>query len=213
MGQVYGGIQDSNRATDIKAAEVAEARRIADARVAASRAGGSGGDVDAAGSGSDGGLIYHEATLSAINDIQALIDSDNPLDPFDNVNGWTGNILSAVAGTAAHDVKTSLDTVTAAIGFDRLDAMRKASKTGGALGQITERELDLLKASLGALQQSSSRAQFQRNLTAVKLHYTASVNALRNQQRGYSSTVGGAPQPSDDGDNSAAVQAALDKYK
>ena len=73
MGQVYGGIQDSNRATDIKAAEVAEARRIADARVAASRAGGSGGG--SGGSGSELNLssqmFSYQSALDAIRDSRA----------------------------------------------------------------------------------------------------------------------------------------------
>jgi len=46
--------------------------------------------------------------------------------------------------------------------------MRDASKTGGAVGNVTEKEWPRLEAQMGALQQSQSTAQFKKNLAAVK---------------------------------------------
>lgn len=46
--------------------------------------------------------------------------------------------------------------------------MREASKSGGALGSVSERELDLLTSALGALQQSSSADLLKKNLATVK---------------------------------------------
>jgi hypothetical protein len=48
-------------------------------------------------------------------------------------------------------------------------AMRDASKTGGALGQISEKELDLLEKSMGAVDPSLPDKQFRRNMKEVKL--------------------------------------------
>jgi hypothetical protein len=61
-----------------------------------------------------------------------------------------------------------LDTIGANMGFEQLQAMRAASPTGGALGNVTERELELLQAVQGSLQQSQSREQFQSNLLRRK---------------------------------------------
>lgn len=87
--------------------------------------------------------------------------------------GLLGNILKDVGGTAAADVRALTDTVRANIGFDRLQAMREASPTGGALGQVTERELAFLQATLGSLEQSQSEEQLLQNLDRLERVYGA----------------------------------------
>lgn len=72
----------------------------------------------------------------------------------------------------AVDVRNKVNTLEAAIGFDRLDAMRAASPTGGALGQVTERELALLSATLGSLKTSTSPEQFEKTLQRVERQYS-----------------------------------------
>ena len=126
--------------------------------------------------------VYKQATLSAITRIKDLLASESGFNPFDNLTGWTGSLLSSVPGTPAHDVLNSINTIEAAVGFDRLQKMRDDSPTGGALGQVTERELALLSQSLGSLKQSSSREQFVANLEAVEKHYQAAVAAVEAQQ-------------------------------
>ena len=78
---------------------------------------------------------------------------------------------SAIPGTKAHDVARTLDTIKANIGFDKLQAMRDASPTGGALGQVSERENILLQSTFGSLAQSQSGDQFKRNLKRLKETY------------------------------------------
>lgn len=78
--------------------------------------------------------------------------------------GFFGNALSGVGGTEANNVRKLIDTVEANTAFDRLQAMRNASKTGGALGSITERELQLLAATRGSLEQSQDAKQLAYNL-------------------------------------------------
>jgi hypothetical protein len=82
--------------------------------------------------------------------------------------GFFGNASAKIPGTPAHNVMANLETVAANISFDKLNEMRKASPTGGALGNVTEKELDLLKASMAALRQSQGSEQFQKNLQRVK---------------------------------------------
>ena len=134
-------------------------------------------------------MAYTQPTITAIDSVLAKVQAaaaDN--NPFNNVR-MIGSIMSAVPGTPAHDVKMDIQTIQAAVGFDRLDAMRRASPTGGALGQVSERELSQLNASLGALEQSQSREQFITRMQAVKRHYMSTVRAIQNQQEAYNRGV------------------------
>jgi len=63
---------------------------------------------------------------------------------------------------------TDLNTLKANIAFGELTAMRSASKTGGALGQVSERELALLESSLAGLDQGQSPSSFRKNLQQIK---------------------------------------------
>ena len=86
-------------------------------------------------------------------------------------SGWTtgmGAVTSGVPGTPAHDLANILNTIKSNVGFDQLQAMRASSPTGGALGQVSERENTLLQSVMGALEQSQSAEQFKFNLTRLK---------------------------------------------
>jgi hypothetical protein len=178
-------VNDENRAAEMGEYENSDRLRLEEAqRRAVAARGGSGGAGGGAGGPTNvaGGGVYQRATLTALDAIQGYIDRDNgSSNPFNNINGFTGNWLAARSGTPAHDVAGLLNTVEGAIGFDRLDAMRKASKTGGALGAISERELALLSSSLGSLRQSASAPEFQRNITLVRKHYQSAVAAIDAQ--------------------------------
>lgn len=78
--------------------------------------------------------------------------------------GFLGSTLKNVPGTPAADMAANLDTLLAAAGFEKLQEMRNNSPTGGALGSVTERELALLQATWGSIQQAQSREQFEQNL-------------------------------------------------
>jgi hypothetical protein len=56
--------------------------------------------------------------------------------------------------------------------------MRDASPTGGALGQVSERELALLNGALGSLKQSQTKEQLRANLANVKRIYNQIVNGV-----------------------------------
>jgi len=82
--------------------------------------------------------------------------------------GLVGNMTKGMPGTKSHDLMNTLDTIKANIGFDKLQEMRNNSKTGGALGQVSEFENRLLQAVWGSLQQSQSEEQFRHNLELVR---------------------------------------------
>lgn len=79
-----------------------------------------------------------------------------------------GSMLSAIPGTDARDFAADLGTLKANIAFGELAAMREASKTGGALGAVSEKEMALLEAALGALDAGQSPANLQKNLRQVE---------------------------------------------
>lgn len=90
--------------------------------------------------------------------------------------GMVGGALANVPGTQAYDVGALIQTIKANSGFDRLQAMRDSSPTGGALGAINQSEMALLQSALGNLEQSQSEEQLRYNLQRVRQIYDAIVN-------------------------------------
>lgn len=109
-----------------------------------------------------------------INEIFNIMDSSTL--PVAGFGAWA----SAVPGTPQHDVARLLDGIKANVGFDKLQAMREASPTGGALGQVSENENRLLQSVLGSLEQSQSSPQFERNLRRVQRTFMDTVHGPGN---------------------------------
>lgn len=122
-----------------------------------------------------------------------------------NVSGFGGKILSNIAGSDAYDFEQRLTTIKANIGFDKLQAMRDASPTGGALGQVSEKELDQLNASMGNLNIGQSPEQLRENLIAVRAQYIRTIRAIEAQRQGYRQMQGG-------GGLTQNVQSLVDQY-
>jgi len=103
------------------------------------------------------------------------------------VVGRGGRVLTAVTGipTAGYDLEKTLTTIKANIGFDRLQAMRDASPTGGALGQVAIQELEALQASIASLDQGQSPEQLKRNVQKVRRHYEGWKKSVIDAQRQY----------------------------
>ena len=136
-----------------------------------------------------------ESKLSAETGLRAAIDtSDNINTVVDEALGqasaWTtgfGSIASFVPGTPAADLKANLNTIEADAAFSALQDMRDRSKTGGALGQVSERELALLSSARAALSASQSPEQFKRNLSRYK---KVRAKALDNTKKAYKKEFG-----------------------
>lgn len=87
------------------------------------------------------------------------------------VNRWTagvGSVLANLPETDARDFAAELNTLKGNIAFGELAAMREASKTGGALGAVSERELALLESTLGALDTGQSPENLKAQLQKVR---------------------------------------------
>lgn len=83
--------------------------------------------------------------------------------------GIGGAVLKNVPGTSAYNLDSTLDTVRANVGFETLQEMRQNSPTGGALGQISDRENNLLQAVRGSMDQKQSRKQLVKNLKSLQI--------------------------------------------
>jgi hypothetical protein len=108
----------------------------------------------------------------------------------------------SIPGSEAYALDRTLDTIRANLGFEQLSAMRAASPTGGALGQVTERELALLQSTVASLDIGLSASVLRQNLEQVKKHY-ANIKSLMDgklppeyqQNSGAGGQAGGSPPP------------------
>jgi hypothetical protein len=97
-----------------------------------------------------------------------LKDSLASLEPKINkwTTGWGNYFFGKMPETEALNFESELDSLRANVAFKELTEMRAASKTGGALGQVSNIELQLLQSALGALNPRQGaqnlREQFQK---------------------------------------------------
>jgi hypothetical protein len=109
--------------------------------------------------------------LASASDITETIDSALTL-ASPKTTGAAGKALSLLPGTDAFKLSSTLDTIKANIGFDKLQAMRDASPTGGALGQVAVQEINFLQATIAKIEQGLSDKDLKSNLTKVKESYS-----------------------------------------
>lgn len=130
--------------------------------------------------------------------VLTLIDKANPA-ISGTTTGAVGSLVGRVPGTKAYDLRATVDSIRANLGFEQLQSLRNASPTGGALGQVSDFENRLLASTVANLDANQSEAQLRTNLQEVRKHL-ANVKALIAQNGGpTSASAVSAP--------SAAVQA------
>jgi len=118
----------------------------------------------------EGGIKTAGVVLTNIDEAQRIIaNSKLP------TSGFAGSMLKEIPGTAATDVSALVNTIRANIGFDKLQAMRDASPTGGALGQVSNQEIDFLQSTLNNLNQEQSQDQFNKQLQILENQYLQTI--------------------------------------
>jgi hypothetical protein len=116
-----------------------------------------------------------------------------------NVESGAGlmSLLNVIPGTEAADFEANLDSLKAFEGFSNLQRMREISPTGGALGQVTERELMFLQSAFVALKATTSGPALKKNLGILLESYKTVVRkAYQGADGGYNKgaeTVFGPP--------------------
>lgn len=112
------------------------------------------------------------ANQDAISQADTVIGKiDEILPSINNTTAGVASYLAGIKGTPQYDLAAQIDTIKANVGFQALQAMRNASPTGGALGQVSEMENRLLQSTLASLDQGQSPDQLKANLAKVKLHF------------------------------------------
>ena len=96
---------------------------------------------------------------------------------WDNT-GMIGGALRGLAGWNSYNFGQDVETINARNAFGELQAMRDASKTGGALGAIAVPELMMLKATGSNLDPNQSEKQFDRNIQRSKAAVTTRTPGL-----------------------------------
>lgn len=108
------------------------------------------------------------ALSSMTNDMDRLAAEANRLKTHPGLSKATGTmaavpLVGGVAtwpGTDAANFKAGLETLKSQVAFGVLQNMRNNSKTGGALGQVSDKEGALLAANLAALDRAQSPEEF-----------------------------------------------------
>lgn len=134
------------------------------------------------------------ALSSAVSGLDRLENAATEIrnDPaLGRVTGVYGMIPNYPGGQAA-GVQAKLETLKSQVSFSVLQAMRDASKTGGALGQVSDKENELLQNNLAALNQAQSVEDFQRELDKI-VEFTR--GAKQRMQNAYMQTYGGQASP------------------
>lgn len=128
------------------------------------------------------------AARSAVADTTSNLDRmvkearavmDDPA--LSKITGLIG-VVPNIPGSKASDVQARLNALKSQVGFAVLQSMRNASKTGGALGAISDKENDLLQRNLAALDNTQSPEAMKRALQQV-IDYAA--GARSRMERGY----------------------------
>lgn len=125
-------------------------------------------------------LMQAVAVGDAVDNISKIMEES--LAPDYLITGGTGALLSILPNVMpgewdqhAREVSGWLTTVTSNVGLDQLQAIREASPTGGAVGQVSDYENRLLQATKANLDQfQGSPADLKYNLLKVKWLYDPS---------------------------------------
>lgn len=93
---------------------------------------------------------------------------DRALGLTNNMTTGFGSLLSGIPTSDAKTLEELITTLEARLGFDKLQAMRESSPTGGALGQVSNIELNLLIKAVRSLNRAQDPAVVKQNLNDIK---------------------------------------------
>jgi hypothetical protein len=106
-------------------------------------------------------VLYREKTgqdadvvLTATKKLIGKLENESIFNP---ITGPLGGIAENFRGSEAADSEGLRKTIGAGVAFKSLQDMRASNKTGGGLGAISEKEMELLKAAMGSFDKTLSR--------------------------------------------------------
>lgn len=114
-----------------------------------------------------------QATFAAKSVLDGLGRAEQQIDKLlqapglDNITGPVAGRTLNLTGSATN-AQSLLESLKSMISVQELQRMRDASKTGGAVGNVTEKEWPRLEAQWGALQQAQTTDEFKKRLQDVR---------------------------------------------
>jgi len=137
---------------------------------------GDAGDEDAPNpnAGLPAGSVYSEVALEETQFGQSLL-SENP----NSVTGYMGIVRAFADPTSeAGQFRSTLMTLKSNAAFDRLQYIRDNSPTGGAVGQVSNYEQEMLQAANGNIDQANDPALLARRLARYEAILTAASTGV-----------------------------------
>jgi hypothetical protein len=122
---------------------------------------------------------------NAIANLEALKKSATEIRQHPGLAGISGGMSAFpnMPGSNAANAEALMTTLKSKTAFSTLQAMRDASKTGGALGSVSEKEIAYLENSLGAFANAQNVAQRRAELKKVETYADAAKARLNNAMR------------------------------
>ena len=94
---------------------------------------------------------------------------DRTKDMVEGVTGAAGRIVAErIPTTQQAENKAVIDRVSSRLTLGSLQAIREASPTGGSLGNVSDKDIQILKDSATSLKNAQSPAEFQRELIRLQ---------------------------------------------
>lgn len=118
----------------------------------------------------------HATFREPIDKILTVIDAAANSHRMTRQGGLTASPLGRwatqkIPGTAANDLSGYLDTIGANTAFETLQQMRQDSPTGGAVGNVSDSDMRLLRSTIASLRPEQGTDKFQRDLSTVLRSY------------------------------------------
>lgn len=133
-------------------------------------------------------------------DLDRLASEANKLLNHPGLSGITGAVgkIPNIPGSKAADARATLDAMKSQVAFSVLQTMRNNSKTGGALGQVSDAEGKLLQNNLAALDTTQSTDALKSSLKQI-IEYTNNakdrLHSAYNLKHGEKQTITSPSQP------------------
>lgn len=137
------------------------------------------------------------ARIDMANRAISIIDEALPKVSWMTTGGIGGRTQN-VPGTPAYNFKEEIAPIKSMLTIDTLTAMRQASPTGGALGNVSDRENAMLAAAVASLETAQSPEQVRTALGKVRTHLSNVRELMAGKMpSGSGQITTGASQPAD----------------
>jgi len=98
----------------------------------------------------------------------------------EQANGWNG-LMAALPQNSARALKEAIATLQANVAFATLQEMRNNSKTGGALGNVSDTEIKLLYSKLGSLDNLNDAKQLLTTFREIKYNANEALHGVKRK--------------------------------